>query len=40
MITNALALIVVVILIVIGSWLMTNINDQHHTWLHNLCLPT
>lgn len=34
MITNALALIVVVILTAIGVWLMTNIDDQHLTRLH------
>jgi hypothetical protein len=34
MIMNALALIVVVILIVIGVWLMTNIIDQYHTRFH------
>jgi hypothetical protein len=34
MIMNALALIVVAILIVIGVWMMTNIDDRHHTWLY------
>jgi hypothetical protein len=34
MIMNALALIVVAILIVSGVWMMTNIDDQHHTRLY------
>jgi hypothetical protein len=34
MIMNALALIVVVILVVVGVWLMTNIIDQDHTRFH------
>jgi hypothetical protein len=33
MIVNTLAFIVLVILTVMGLWLMTNINDQHHTRL-------
>jgi hypothetical protein len=34
MVLNALAFIVIVVLIVIGVWLITNINDQDHTLLH------
>jgi hypothetical protein len=34
MIMNGLALIVVVILIVIGVWMMTNIDDQHYSRLY------
>lgn len=34
MIMNALALIVAVILIVIGVWMMINIDDQHHSRLY------
>lgn len=36
MMVNGLALIVVVILIVIGVWLMTNIIDQHHNRWHTV----
>jgi hypothetical protein len=35
MLLNALAFIVIVVLIVIGVWLMTNINDQDYTLLRN-----
>jgi hypothetical protein len=31
MIMNGLAFVVLLVLIVIGIWLVSNINDQHHT---------